>query len=115
MRSCRKCTAPAMPSNRLRGLSGMFCSGLTSSVSHSPNLAALYSQTWSSVTCRQHHQLTDTLQLSHLIKVKESVAVAGHSVTQTGTFPEQTSLPDHLPRPPRPCQVLAVLGAPHLV
>ena len=41
MRSWRKWTAPAMPSNKLRGLSGMFCSGLTSSVSHSPNLAAL--------------------------------------------------------------------------
>ena len=53
--------------------------------------------------------------MSHLIEMKESVAVPRHSMAEPGTFPEETSLPDDLPGPQSSREIFAVLGCPDLV
>ena len=47
--------------------------------------------------------------------MKESIAVTGHSMTKARTFPEESSLPDHLPGPESCGEIFPVLRSPDLV
>ena len=117
VKSCRKWTAPAMPSNKLSGLSGMFWSFLTSSVSHCPNMAALYSHTSSPVTCASALCCLETGGIesaAHLVQVEECVSVPRDPVTEAGPLLDEAPLPDQLPPAPGGHQVLVRVSAPHL-